>query len=54
MSQWAPGWEDGTARLTTTTAKRAARLRCLGNAVVPAVAEHVARVLLARFPLSDP
>ena len=51
MSLWDPGWEDGTPRTTTTTAKRIDRLRCLGNAVVPAVGEHIARVLIDRFPL---
>jgi hypothetical protein len=45
---WADGsWEHGLPRTARGVPDRAARLKALGNAVVPAVAEHVARCVLA-------
>ena len=45
---WGDGWEDGLPRVTTDEPHRAERLRALGNAVVPAVAEMAWRTLTAR------
>ncbi|ADP84815.1 C-5 cytosine-specific DNA methylase [Pseudofrankia inefficax] len=39
-------WERGTPRLATGIPHQTERLRGLGNAVVPQVAEHVGRILL--------
>lgn len=40
---WLDGsWEDGLPRVVSNAADRAARLRCLGNAVVPQVAAYIA------------
>jgi DNA (cytosine-5)-methyltransferase 1 len=39
------GWEDGLPRVSTGVHDRVARLRCLGNSVVPQVAEHVGRII---------
>ncbi len=43
---WDGPWERGIARTTTGQTHRVQRLRCLGNAVVPQVAEVVGRVVL--------
>lgn len=40
-------WERGVSRVAANVPNRGDRLRGLGNAVVPQVAEHVARILLA-------
>jgi DNA (cytosine-5)-methyltransferase 1 len=44
---WGPGWEDGVPRVCGTIQDRVARLRCLGNAVVPQVAEFIGRRIAA-------
>ena len=46
LNGWLPGWEDGVARVAHGVPARVDRLRCLGNAVVPQVAELVGRMIL--------
>jgi DNA (cytosine-5)-methyltransferase 1 len=43
LSEWGPGWESGIARVANGIPARVDRLRGLGNAVVPQVAEYVGR-----------
>jgi DNA (cytosine-5)-methyltransferase 1 len=44
---WAGGgWEDATPRVAQGVADRVARLRCLGNAIVPQVAEVIGRAVM--------
>jgi DNA (cytosine-5)-methyltransferase 1 len=47
VNAWAAGWDDGLPRVAYGVRSRVARLRGLGNAVVPQVAEHLGRQLLA-------
>jgi DNA (cytosine-5)-methyltransferase 1 len=46
-SYWGPGWEDGVPRVSTGVKNRVDRLRALGNAVVPQVAEYIGRLIVA-------
>lgn len=44
---WLDGtWEEGIARVASGIPDRLARLKALGNAVVPQVAEHVGRLIV--------
>jgi len=41
-----PGWEDGVPRTTDHEPLRAAKLKALGNAIVPAVAYQLLATML--------
>lgn len=44
---WADGtWEDGIPRLAKHTPNRPARLRALGNAVVPQIAQWIGEIIM--------
>jgi site-specific DNA-cytosine methylase len=49
LSEWGPGWESGIDRVAHGVPARVDRLRGLGNAVVPQVAELVGRMVLQRL-----
>ncbi len=44
---WGPGWEDGIPRVANGVKDRVNKLRCLGNAVVPQVAQFVGEMILS-------
>ena len=46
------GWEDGLARVASGVEYRVHRLKGLGNAVVPAIVEHLGRMILAAETLN--
>jgi len=49
LAAFAPEWEEGMPRLTEGEPRRAAKLRALGNAIVP----QVAYVLLAAMVAAE-
>jgi hypothetical protein len=49
LSEWGPGWELGISRVAHGIPARVDRLRGLGNAVVPQVAELVGRMVIERL-----
>ena len=49
LSEWGPGWEADIDRVANGIPARVDRLRCLGNAIVPQVAEVVARMTLSNL-----
>jgi DNA (cytosine-5)-methyltransferase 1 len=53
-SRWINGWEDGVSRTTAGCEDRAAKLRCLGNAVVPQVAAFAYANLQTRLESAFP
>lgn len=44
---WGPDWECGVPRVTSDATARVAKLKALGNAVVPQVAEYIGRLIVA-------
>jgi DNA (cytosine-5)-methyltransferase 1 len=44
---WTPDWEAGVPRTENGTPNRIARLRCLGNTIIPQIAEIIARAIVA-------
>jgi site-specific DNA-cytosine methylase len=48
MNAWADGWEDGIPRVATDVPERTNKLRALGNALVPQIAEWIGRRIVAR------
>ena len=45
---WGSDWEEGTPHVTLVRQDRVARVRSLGNAVAPQVAEWIGRRILAQ------
>ena len=43
---WQGDWEAGVPRVATGVKNRVGRLKCLGNAVVPAVVEQIGRAIV--------
>jgi site-specific DNA-cytosine methylase len=41
LAHWLPGWEDGIARTSHNVSARMDRLKCLGNSIVPQIAELI-------------
>jgi hypothetical protein len=47
VNAWAPGWEDGIPRVATGVDDRVNKLRALGNALVPQIAEWIGWRIMA-------
>jgi hypothetical protein len=47
MSAFGPDWEDGVPRVTAGCENRVARLKALGNSLVPQVAYHLFQAIEA-------
>ena len=43
LSHWLSGWEDGIPRVSSNVPARVDRLKCLGNSIVPQIAEMIFR-----------
>jgi DNA (cytosine-5)-methyltransferase 1 len=46
VNAWTPGWEDGIPRVAVGVPDRVNKLRALGNALVPQIAEWIGRRIL--------
>jgi len=53
LSEWGCGWEAGVDRVAHGVPARVDRLRGLGNAVVPQVAEFVGKMVLQRLEAQE-
>jgi DNA (cytosine-5)-methyltransferase 1 len=44
---WGPAWEEGLPRVASGVPNRVARLKALGNAMVPQIPEMLGRMIVA-------
>lgn len=49
MNAFGPDWEDGVPRVTAGCVNRVAKLKALGNALVPQVAYQVFQAIAAEI-----